>query len=261
MADVSKLAGALEAELEASGTQERAAAEKQYLKSDLAFLGSTLADVRGAAKSVAKTASMDHDDLIALVRELWRKPVFERRMVGVILLELHASELGPKDLSLLEELIRGSKTWALVDGLAGDVVSQMALEHDMKRRLDRWAEDEDFWIRRSSLLAELKPLKRGAAFEPFAKRADAMLEEPEFFIRKAIGWVLREMSKSRPDEVYAWIAPRTHRASGVTMREVVKYLGAERAERLMRAYKAGRPAGRSNALGARRSLAKERTRR
>ena len=42
-----------------------------------------------------------------------------------------------------------------------------------------------------------------------------MLDEKEFFIRKAIGWVLRETSKKRPDEVYEWIAPRTHRASGV----------------------------------------------
>jgi 3-methyladenine DNA glycosylase AlkD len=241
--DVSKLARGIEAELKATGTPERAAGEKQYLKSDLTFLGSTLAEMRGAAKSVAKTASLDHDDLIALVRELWGKPVFERRMVGVILLELHTFELGPRDLPLLEELIRGSKTWALVDGLAGDVVGDIAVRHALERKLDRWAKDDDFWIRRSSLLAELKPLKKGAAFEPLARRADAMLEESEFFVRKAIGWVLREMSKSRPQEVYAWIAPRTHRASGVTMREVVKYLEAKQAARLMRAYKAGRPAG------------------
>ena len=69
-----------------------------------------------------------------------------------------------------------------------------------------------------------------------------MLEETEFFIREAIGWVLREMTKSRPDEVAEWIAPRTHWASGVTMREVVKYLPPRRAAQLMRAYRAGHPA-------------------
>ena len=69
-----------------------------------------------------------------------------------------------------------------------------------------------------------------------------MLDETEFFIRKAIGWVLRETSKTRPDEVYRWIVPRTHRASGVTMRETVKYLDATWAERLMRAYREGRTA-------------------
>jgi 3-methyladenine DNA glycosylase AlkD len=69
-----------------------------------------------------------------------------------------------------------------------------------------------------------------------------MLEETEFFIRKAIGWVLRETSKTRPQEVYKWIAPRTHRASGVTMREAVKYLDTKPAARLMGAYKGGRTA-------------------
>jgi 3-methyladenine DNA glycosylase AlkD len=68
-----------------------------------------------------------------------------------------------------------------------------------------------------------------------------MLDEREFFIRKAIGWVLRETSKRRPDEVTAWLAPRTHRASGVTMREAVKYLPSADAERLMAAYREKRP--------------------
>ena len=243
MTDAAKTVRRIERALKKAGTPERAAAEKRYLKSDLAFFGSTLGDMRRIAGSTAKNGSLGHDDVLALVEELWSKPVFERRMVAVILLELHASTLGPRDLPFIEGLIRGSKTWALVDGLAGDVVSEIALRHRIKQKLDRWARDDDFWIRRSSLLAELKPLKHGAPFEPFAERADAMLEETEFFIRKAIGWVLREMSKTRPQEVYGWIAPRTHRASGVTMREAVKYLEAKQSARLMRAYRAGRPAG------------------
>ena len=70
-----------------------------------------------------------------------------------------------------------------------------------------------------------------------------MIEEKEFFIRKAIGWVLREAGRRRPDEVAAWLRPRTHRASGVTMREAVKYLPPDEAERLMAAYREKRPAG------------------
>jgi 3-methyladenine DNA glycosylase AlkD len=242
MVDAAKVARRIDAGLRQAGEPDRAAAEKRYLKSDLDFLGCTLGDMRRLAKATAKEDQLEHDDLIALVRELWSKPVFECRMTAVVLLELHGSELVTNDLPMIETLIRESKTWALVDGLAGDVVSTIALRHRIKQRLDRWSVDDDFWIRRSSLLAELRPLKAGAPFQPFADRADAMLDETEFFIRKAIGWVLREMSKKRPQEVYEWIAPRTHRASGVTMREVVKYLDAREAARLMRAYKAGRPA-------------------
>lgn len=242
MVDAAKVARGIHAGLRQAGEPDRAAAEKRYLKSDLEFLGCTLREMRRLAKETAKDDQLEHDDLLALVQELWSKSVFERRMTAVVLLELHGSELVATDLPMIETLIRESKTWALVDGLAADVVSKIALRHRIKQRLDRWSVDDDFWIRRSSLLAELRPLKAGAPFQPFADRADAMLDETEFFIRKAIGWVLREMSKKRPQEVYEWMAPRTHRASGVTMREVVKYLDAKKAARLMRAYKAGRPA-------------------
>ena len=242
MPEAARLAWEIETELRRRGTPERAAGEKQYLKSDLRFLGATLADIRRVAKEASRESRLDRVGALSLVEELWSGPVFERRMAAAILLELRAGELRSGDLRLIERLIRESRTWALVDVLAGDVGGGMALRLRFRGALDRWAQDEDFWVRRSALLAELKPLKDGAPFEPFARHADAMLEETEFFIRKAIGWVLRETSKKRPDEVFRWIAPRTHRASGVTMREAVKYFDDRRAARLMRAFKAGRPA-------------------
>jgi 3-methyladenine DNA glycosylase AlkD len=238
--DPRKLTRAIETELERAGDPERVEGEKRYLKSDMDFLGATLADIRRIARQAAK--GLDRPGAVGLVEELWSAPTFERRMAAALILELHADELRSEDLKLIERLIRESRTWALVDALSGDVVGEMGLHLRIRRTLDRWARDDDFWVRRSSLLAELTPLKHGASFEPFARRADVMLDESEFFIRKAIGWVLRETSKTRPDEVYRWIAPRTHRASGVTMREAVKYLDATRAERLMRAYKEGRAA-------------------
>jgi 3-methyladenine DNA glycosylase AlkD len=142
----------------------------------------------------------------------------------------------------------GATLWqveaALVDPLAVNVVGPM-LERErdaLASVLDGWATDDDLWIRRASLLAELRPLRAGSPLEPFLARADAMLDEKEFFVRKAIGWVLREVGKRRPDGVIAWLETRTGRASGVTMREAVKYLPAADAERLMRAYRERRPA-------------------
>jgi 3-methyladenine DNA glycosylase AlkD len=69
-----------------------------------------------------------------------------------------------------------------------------------------------------------------------------MLEEKEFFIREAIGWVLRETAKKRPDLVEAWLGPRTDRVSGVTMREAVRYVPKARREALLAAYRERRPA-------------------
>jgi 3-methyladenine DNA glycosylase AlkD len=242
--EVTRLAAEIEETLRTAGTPERAAHEKQYLKSDLQFLGASVWEIRHTVKAVMDRETLEHDGLVALVRELWRVPIHERRMAGVAALELRDSPLSTADLGLIEELVRDSRTWARVDGLAGDVVGSIAQRDPAGAGpvQDRWAADDDFWVRRAALLAELKPIRAGAPFDRFARHADAMLHEKEFFIRKAIGWVLRETGKRRAPEVIAWLAPRTHRASGVTMREAVRYLPAPDAARLMSAYKAGTPA-------------------
>jgi 3-methyladenine DNA glycosylase AlkD len=234
----------LEARLRAVATPERAEHERRYLKSELAFMGATVWQIRDAVKAVDAGRRHDRERLLALVTELWAAPVHERRMAAVMLLERHLAVLRPPDLALLERLVRESRTWALSDGLAVSVIGPLLVRHpDVAGAwLDRWARDADFWIRRTALLSEIAPLRAGAPFERFAGHADAMLEEREFFIRKAIGWVLRETSKRRPAEVLAWIAPRAGRASGVTMREAVKYLPQEAGARLMEAYRARRPA-------------------
>ena len=240
--DAAAVASAIEDELRAAGTPERAAGEKRYLRSDLDFLGVTVGQVRAAVRRVAP--SLDRDGLLAVVDELWTGPVFDRRLAAALLLDARAELLGPTDLALLERLIRASHTWALVDVLAGDVAGAVLVRHpEAAGQLDRWAADGDFWLRRSSLLALLTPLKRGLALDRFLGYADAMLDEKEFFVRKAIGWVLREEGKRRPDEVVAWLAPRTHRASGVTLREAVKYVSPEDRERLMAANRRRQPAG------------------
>jgi len=64
--------------------------------------------------------------------------------------------------------------------------------------------------------------------------ADSMLGETEFFVRKAIGWVLRETGKGRPEMVAGWLGPRMVRVSGVTFREAVKYLSTDQREALLR---------------------------
>jgi 3-methyladenine DNA glycosylase AlkD len=64
-----------------------------------------------------------------------------------------------------------------------------------------------------------------------------MLDEREFFIRKAIGWVLRETGRKRPELVSEWLLPRAARASGVTVREAVKHLPEREREEILRRYR------------------------
>jgi 3-methyladenine DNA glycosylase AlkD len=239
---MSALADAIEARLRQLGTAKRAEGEKRYLKSELDFIGATVTDIRATVRELAPR--MEHDELVATAVELWEPPVHELRTAAILLLVRDAARLGPDDLPLAERFARESRTWALLDYLAVDVLGPM-VEADpdgLRAEMDRWSTDPDFWIRRASLLAELRPIRHGAPMGRFLARADAMLDEREFFIRKAIGWVLREAGKRRPDEVAAWLAPRTHRASGVTMREATKYLPPDERDRLMRAFRERRAA-------------------
>ncbi len=234
----------LETELRALGTRERAAGSRRYLKSELEHLGVTVGENRTAVRALrVREPGLTHDELGELVRTLWSRGIFDLRLSAALLLDASPALLGPGDLPLLRELIADSNTWALVDVLAVNVLGTLIIRHpEAAPELDAWAGDDDFWVRRAALLSQLKPLGQEAEFARFATYADAMLDESEFFIRKAIGWVLRETGKRRPEEVYAWLAPRTARASGVTMREAVKHLDAARGEELMRAYREKRPA-------------------
>jgi 3-methyladenine DNA glycosylase AlkD len=218
---------ALDAALRAVAVRERAAHEKAYLKSDLVHYGASVPALRKATLAfLRELPDLGHDEVVELTRELWSRGVHELRAAAVEILEQRVSVLGPDDLPLLERFLREARTWALVDGIAPSVVGPLMERFpEVEDAVVRWAADDDFWLRRAALLSYLLPMRRGEpVFERFARLADPMLEEREFFIRKAIGWVLRERAKPAPDEVFGWLEPRKARASGLTLREASKYL-------------------------------------
>jgi 3-methyladenine DNA glycosylase AlkD len=232
----------IEAAVRAAGTPERAVSEQAYLKLPaLEFTGASVPANRAAVRAwLRDRPGLTGGQLTGVAAALWSRPVFECRMAAVLLLAEQRALLTDGDVPLLERLLRDSGTWALVDSLAADVVGALVERYPaLTATLDRWAADEDFWIRRSALLALLIPLRRGEGdFARFARYADRMLDEREFFIRKAIGWVLRETARRRPDLVAAWLAPRIGRASGVTVREAVRHLPGEQRDELLAAYRA-----------------------
>lgn len=234
---------AVEDALRAVADPARAEGEKKYLKSELEHIGCAVPVIRKTVKAHLKTHQPDAEARWKLVQVLWARPVHELRFAAVTVLAQSGADLSPALIPMLEDMIRQAKTWALVDPLATDVMGALADREDLGDTLDRWAADPDFWIRRSAMLCLLRPLRAGGGdWARFTRYADAMLDEKEFFIRKAIGWVLRDTGRKRPELVDAFIAPRTDRASGVTMREAVKVLDADRAAELMAAYKAKRVA-------------------
>ena len=238
--DVAREVVTIEAALAKRGTPERAEGAKAYLKSELEFFGVDAKGVRATAREVfERHPHLGHDDLVQLVRALWRRPRFDAKAVAVGLLERRSDLLDPAEIDLVEELLRRSGTWALVDWLCTKVAAPL-VERDpaLKRTLEAWARDDDFWLRRASMLALLPALRRGEGdFELFSSFATRMVDEKEFFIRKAIGWVLRDTSKKRPALAYEFLSEHIDRVSGLTLREGSKYLPEEQREELMERYR------------------------
>jgi 3-methyladenine DNA glycosylase AlkD len=230
--------------LRAGGSPDRAAQQAAYLKSELQHYGTPVPVVRAEVAAFGRrNPGLGRSDVTALASALWTARVHERRLAAIEVLTAHRRVLDADDIELVERLLRDSRTWALVDPLAHDVAGRLVERHPhLGAVLDRWVTDDDFWIRRAALLTLLRPLRAGGGdFERFGRYADRLLDEGEFFIRKAIGWVLRDTARRRPDLVFDWILPRAARASGVTIREVVKPLSAAQSAAVLAAHGTPRP--------------------
>jgi 3-methyladenine DNA glycosylase AlkD len=211
----------------AEGDPRRAVNEKAYMKSALRFHGVGAPALRRACADFCREhPDLSRADLRALTKKLYATGWFDERSAALGVLERRANLLAPADLPFLLGLVRASSCWAHVDWIATTLVGGIvAADSRTLPRLRRWAKDRSFWVRRTALLAQLRELRSGRGdFALFEELAAPMLEEREFFIRKAIGWVLREVSKKRPALVRGFLARHGDRASGLTLREATKYL-------------------------------------
>ena len=221
--------------LRRAGSAARAVGEKAYLKSDLRFWGTSQDSIRAAVREYCDAhPNLTRADLRAIAETLYATDVHELRAAAIGVLEHDREVLDDRDMPWLIALVRTSKSWAYVDWIAPKVIGDViARDPRTRKRLALWAKDEDFWVRRTALLAEHDALRAGGGdFALWSRLAAPMLDEREFFIRKAIGWVLREVSKKRPEMTYAFLRTHRDRVSRLSLLEGAKYLPAPRRKAL-----------------------------
>ena len=130
---------------------------------------------RSVIRSWCRRPALTREEVTATAGTLWARPVFECRLAAVELLDAQAALLRPGDAVMIERMLRTAGTWALVDTLAEHVMGGLVERYpELTATLDRWASDDDFWLRRSAMLALLRPLRRGGGdFDRFSRYADA----------------------------------------------------------------------------------------
>ncbi|MET4619919.1 3-methyladenine DNA glycosylase AlkD [Arthrobacter sp. 2762] len=219
---------AIRSTLRSAGDAERARGAQAYMKSDMPSWGIRVPEVRRIAKAAAKQfPSSSPVSLREAVLDLWRNAQAREERYAAI--ELTGLPMVKEDLAMLpvyEEIIRTGAWWDLVDGVAHRLCALLlAHRSTMTPLLLQWSTDQDMWIRRASITAQLAakgltdPGLLAAVIKP-------NLADNEFFIRKAIGWALREYSKTNPEWVRAFAAENAPALSPLSTREAIRLLSS-----------------------------------
>ena len=217
----------LKAALEAAAEPGRAAPMQAYMRGQFVFLGVGAPQRRLAArgllaglKGVGAVALLEH------AQQLWQAPQREYQHVALDMLALHRRQLDAAHIPALLALARQRAWWDSVDGMAGIIgdVLQAELRRggDGHAHMDEALRHEDFWLRRIAVLHQLGWRGDTDAAWLF-DAALALAHEDEFFIRKAIGWALRDHARHAPEAVAAFADTHRQRLSPLTRREALKH--------------------------------------
>ncbi|MBG6224843.1 hypothetical protein IWX63_001405 [Arthrobacter sp. CAN_A2] len=158
----------IDGSLQYESSWERAEDYERRFGTGLEYYGASMGAVRGTVRNAERRyPGLGHDDVTALASELWSRPVFERRLAAVVLLQSAGRLLRHSDLTRIEGFLRSAQLHDLADPLAVDVVGPMLLRlrgQDAVRAasvLDRWAAGQDAALRRAAVLAHLPAFRAG----------------------------------------------------------------------------------------------------
>ncbi|MGW2617531.1 DNA alkylation repair protein [Streptomyces sp. NPDC001500] len=205
----------------------RAAAMRAYMKDVAPFLGLPTPARRALSRTVlAGTPRPAEADCAAIALRCWALPHREYHYFAVDYLRRHAGRLSSAFLPVARRLVTTASWWDTVDLLAAHVVGALvAADPRLTADMDEWIADADLWVVRTALLHQLRYRERTDAERLFAYCL-CQSGHPDFFVRKAIGWCLREYAKTDPDAVRGFLARERGRFAPLTVREALRNIGA-----------------------------------
>ncbi|GAA3528334.1 DNA alkylation repair protein [Aeromicrobium panaciterrae] len=205
----------------------RAPGMQAYMKSAMPFLGVRVPEVRAIVRALAKEHPFaDLDRLEAVALELWDNATHrEERYAAATLMALRIAKGRLSLIPMHEHMAVTGAWWDHVDEIAHRIadlhdVHPVETAHDVRR----WSTSDDMWLRRLSIISQLGRRDRVDS-ELLTEVIEPNMDDTEFFIRKAIGWALREYAKVEPDWVRTFVADRDDRLSGLSKREALKHVG------------------------------------
>jgi 3-methyladenine DNA glycosylase AlkD len=223
--------GAIRAALAAAGDAERAVGQQAYMKSAMPYRGLTAPELRSLLRPILADPAYrlrERRDWERAVRELWDGATHREERYAATALTGHRAYRGwqdPDAVPLYRHLIVTGAWWDHVDELASDRIGPILLSHKevMTPVVRGWASDEDLWLRRTAILSQLT-FKDRTDLQLLRDGIEPNLGDTSFWIRKAIGWALRQHARTDPAWVRATVAEYGERMSGLSRREALKHL-------------------------------------
>ena len=208
--------------LKAVANPDDAVAMKAYMKNKFEFLGVKTPARRKLAKNFCKQQTDSVIDWV-FINESWDNPYRELQYAALDYLEIRKKLLTPSDLPRLKKLAQTKSWWDTIDFLDRLVGSIIARFPETKEIILSWSCDKDFWLRRLAIDHQLLR-KEETDTELLEKILVNNLGQTEFFINKAIGWALRDYSKTNPDWVRDFIEWNRAAMAALSIREGSKCL-------------------------------------
>jgi len=204
----------------------KAAAMAAYMKTDTPFYGAQkAARVPVQREAIRRFPPADRSEYRQAVLGLWTQPHREERYVAIEYACSFPRYITLSSIPLYRRMIVEGAWWDYVDSLAIHLVGQVLLsQRDATTpKVRAWIDDPDMWLRRTSIIGQIGHKQETDAallFDACARR----MHETEFFIRKAIGWALRDYAKTDPAAVAAFAIENRDALSGLSFREATKHL-------------------------------------
>jgi 3-methyladenine DNA glycosylase AlkD len=203
----------------------RAVSTRAYMRDQFPFLGMLTAHRRALSRQVlAGVPRPSADELRTVALACWELPEREYQYFAADWLVRHAAVLTPEFLPTVRHLITTKSWWDTVDALASRVVGAIVARHPSAvSTMDSWLVDDNLWLARTAILHQLTYRDR-TDLDRLFRYCLARADHRDFFIRKAIGWALRQYAWTDPEPVRAFVEQHRAVLSPLSVREALKNL-------------------------------------
>jgi len=210
--------------MRAAANPKVAQQQENYLLSKFVCLGLKTGPRRAILKEyIAEYGHPEHHEWNAVIDTLWQHPEREFHHFGMDLLIAKAKHATPEDLPLFEKMVLMHSWWDTVDMIAYKLIGPLLQRHStlISPTIAKWMKSDELWLWRTCLLFQLR-YKEKTDTSLFANTILQLANEQDFFIRKGIGWALREYSKTNPEWVKGFVANHLDKLSPLSKKEALR---------------------------------------